>query len=78
MRYVPWPQDTVSAAAHRSKHSEFHPSPATTLERLTQHVEALLKTAHSGVELKDLLVEGDVALSMGLGMKGLIVSTSLI
>ena len=45
------------------------------LDRLSKHVDSLLRLGHSGVGLKEVIVEGDVGLCMDLGMKGLIVRT---
>ena len=53
---------------------ETYPSPTLTLERLLKHIDALLRLGHSDIDLKEVLVEGDISLCMDLGMKGLIVS----
>jgi hypothetical protein len=55
---------------------ETYPSPTLTLERLLKHVDALLRLGHSDIDLKEVLVEGDISLCMDLGMKGLIVSAA--
>jgi len=57
---------------------ETYPSPTLTLERLLKHVDALLRLGHSDIDLKEVLVEGDISLCMDLGMKGLIVSAAAV
>jgi hypothetical protein len=61
-----------------AKSHETYPSPTIVLDKLSKHVESLMRLGHSGVELKDVIVEGDVGLCMDLGMKGLIVSVRLV
>jgi hypothetical protein len=65
---------SVGNAASPPRSFEMYPSPTTTLEKLSKHVQALVKIGQSGIGLKDVLVEGDISLCMDLGMKGLIVS----
>ena len=57
------------------KPHEMYPSPTMILDKLSKHVDSLLRLGHSGVGLKEVIVEGDVGLCMDLGMKGLIVRT---
>jgi hypothetical protein len=70
----PFRSNTATNTSSFGKVFESYPSPTVTLDRLLKHVEALLRLGHSGVDLKDVLVEGDISLCMDLGMKGLFVS----
>lgn len=48
--------------------------PLQVLDKLSAHVESLVKVGQAGIDLKELLVEGEVATCISLGMKGLVVS----